>query len=806
LATPSGTTPTTNGYLKTVDTQGNPLVPRVRGIRPTRNGQPPLGEDGTFDPADLTGELDGLFFPSSDGGPQVHRPKIIDLERMMMRDGQAKGLETVTTLPIRAATYRIEKGLNDKGEAEFVRSVLLASPQEGGIKTPISQVVAQMCGAFARRRAHFEKVWGKRKEDGATVIEKLAFRRASTCEIIVDAKTRSYAGFKQKGYLNGTPYEKAFGPQKAFVYIHGASSVNPLEGESTFEAAYQHYHNKQKLMLLYFKYLQKFGIPPVIGTTDSPVLADQQALKTKIEAIRGGSYAVLGPGETIGTLTAAETVGGSVGGSADFREAFKYLDAQMSISMLVQFLLLGTQSNTGSWALSRDHSDLFLLSEEARQREIEDAITNDVISDLVFYKFGPNASYPRFKFTALSQEHEAKAMDFLKALLSTGAAPPMEQAILRLVVEKAMANIDINQDAIEAAKKAIEESQKASGSNGSKNGPSDVREAIKGILGVPSPHALEEQEEQTDNPTIEMGWNPITQTRDLHGRFGPGRGNPSKDGHSTGGGVRSGGALGGGGQKQRSAFEWPAGSRAHGAMGSTRSRSGPGAHRPSGSHTTGDGVDKRSSNRINKVVLTKVALAEGEELTLQTKPFSPDAHYFFEGNRQGAAYAVYFPAAPQGRELEEADLASIYESVSPMFDEGTISILGRFEAGELELELIQKPPDEEFEPMKGLISHTYGTLLRRLTINGTEAPPDALIPESDREEVEEPTTAPAQETNKEGAAEEAPQKAQDQPTTTPQAHKKEAKQGEKPRTPPQGAPGSQGRSATRGERGRGRQP
>lgn len=796
MATPSFAT---NGsYLKTVDTQGNPLVPSVVGSRSTKNGQPPLGELGTFDPADLTGEIDGLFFPSSDGGPQVHRPKILDLERMMMRDGQAKGLETVTTLPIRAATYRIEKGLNDKGEAEFVRSVLLASPQEGGIKTPISQVVAQMCGAFARRRAHFEKVWGKRKEDGATVIEKLAFRRASTCEIIVDAKTRSYAGFKQKGYLNGTSYERAFGPQKAFVYIHGASSVNPLEGESTFEAAYQHYHNKQKLMLLYFKYLQKFGIPPVIGTTDSPVLADQQALKTKIEAIRGGSYAVLGPGETIGTLTAAETVGGSVGGSADFREAFKYLDAQMSISMLVQFLMLGTQSNVGSWALSRDHSDLFLLSEEARQREIEDAITNDVISDLVFYKFGPNASYPRFKFTALSQEHESKAMDFLKALLSTGAAPPMEQAILRLVVEKAMANIDINQDAIEAAKKTIEETQKATAANGSKNGPSDVREAIKGILGVPSPHALEEQEEDTDDTTIEMGWNPVTQTRDLLGQFGPGRGGPSKDGGSRGG-VRSGSALGGGGQKQRSAFEWPAGSRAHGAMGSTRSRSGPGVHRPPGSRV-GEGVDKRGSHRINKVALTKIALAQGEELTLQTKPFSPDAHYFFEGNRQGAAYAVYFPAAPQGRELEEADLSSIYESILPMFDEGTISILGRFEAGELELELIQKPPEEEFEPMKGLISHTYGTLLRRLTINGTEAPPDALIPESDLEEVEEPA-APAEETDKEGAPEEAPQKTQDQPTTTPQENKKEAKQSEKPRTPPQGASGSQ----TKRERDRGRQ-
>lgn len=74
---------------------------------------------------------------------------------MLARNGMCAAIEQVLTLPIRGAPYTIEPGKGDKGEADFVQSVMMTPDESGGMKTPISELLGQITSAQIFRRAFF---------------------------------------------------------------------------------------------------------------------------------------------------------------------------------------------------------------------------------------------------------------------------------------------------------------------------------------------------------------------------------------------------------------------------------------------------------------------------------------------------------------------------------------------------------------------------------------------------------------------------------------------------------------------------
>jgi hypothetical protein len=77
------------------------------------------------------------------------------MKTMFGRNGMCSAIEQVLTLPVRGAPRTIEPAKGDKGEAEFVQSVLMTPNQDGGMKTPISELVGQITSAQVFRRAFF---------------------------------------------------------------------------------------------------------------------------------------------------------------------------------------------------------------------------------------------------------------------------------------------------------------------------------------------------------------------------------------------------------------------------------------------------------------------------------------------------------------------------------------------------------------------------------------------------------------------------------------------------------------------------
>jgi hypothetical protein len=78
-----------------------------------------------------------------------------DYKQMFVRNGTASALELVLTLPIREADFSIEPSKGDKGECDFIRSVLMTPDSEGGMATPISTLIGQITSGQIYRRAFF---------------------------------------------------------------------------------------------------------------------------------------------------------------------------------------------------------------------------------------------------------------------------------------------------------------------------------------------------------------------------------------------------------------------------------------------------------------------------------------------------------------------------------------------------------------------------------------------------------------------------------------------------------------------------
>jgi hypothetical protein len=378
-----------------------------------------------------------------------------DMAVMLQRDGQAAAVEAVLTLPIRQASRAIEKGKGDSGEAEFVRSVLMAPETSGGMKTPLQDVIGQITSAQTFRKSFHERVYSQRDSDGKIVYEKLAFRPAATCEQKRDAQSGADLGFRQQtwafgGVLAGQKQSKLPGyvdiPKiRAWTYVNGKHR-DPLRGVSEMELCYWAYSTKLKLLFLWYQFLETQSLPKVVVYGQDPKEAAAKA--DDIASMR--SSGVVGfqrPPSGEKTFEILESAGT---GGAQFQQALQFLESWQTQSVLAGFLGLSNMASLGrgSLALSQDQSAFFLKSRQAVTAEMEAALTHDVIAPLVTLNFGPGASYPSFRFGALTDESDAALVQLFQAM---SVAPELQvpAGILDIITMRLASYLNLDVSAIE---------------------------------------------------------------------------------------------------------------------------------------------------------------------------------------------------------------------------------------------------------------------------------------------------------------------------------------------------------------------
>ncbi len=402
----------------------------------TRNGngrqKPELGEKG------FSSEADDLF--GSDRFPyETEEAKPKDYEDMFNEDSQAHALQLAVMHPILESRLQIEAAEGGEKEAEFCRDVLLKDASEGGMTTPIENVVAQMVAGFWQKRVFFEIVWTEPVE-GKYRIKKLALRPANTCKILRD-KHGGFDGFEQEGYREGRTVKERFGVGKALVYVHRGGE-KPLEGRSSFASVYKRYKHKQRVEWLFYDNLQTFTRGIRVATYGGESDKGAKAFFDRVRQVQGAGTIVKGKDDELEVLRAP-------GVSAEYKEALNYLDSQMARALQAQWLLLGQgASNSGSWALSRDHSDFFLLGEEAARQEIAWHFTNYLLSLLVRYNFGENGKVPKAVFPPLSETAKNQALEVGRELMQRGQLTP-KPGLLRGIEEKMAQALEIDAEKLE---------------------------------------------------------------------------------------------------------------------------------------------------------------------------------------------------------------------------------------------------------------------------------------------------------------------------------------------------------------------
>lgn len=410
-------------------------------------------------------DLNDMMFAGWDGGAvyEYGWGEARDFDRMREQDGKAVTLLNVLTQPTRSARWKLTPGVGDTGQAAWLEEFLRRPANAGGMKVPFQAVIGQATSARLYRKAYFEKVFDVDPLDGKIIYKKLAWRPPATCGIRRDPQTASFMGFQQRpmrpGLNKNNNLPINFSPMYSWVFING-EHLDPVRGHSDFQIPYWCYVTKMKILYLWHTFLETQSTPRAYVTSADGTSARGNA--QKIAKLKNGGVAGLTQGTTVNTIESNGT------GARLFADAIQWLDSTAAGSVLAGFTdLPGVASRgvSGSYALSKDQTDFFLMASESFATELASSITNFVLPDLIKYNFGVDAALPTFEFDPLSQTD----LETMSSMLNTLAVAPamnlpfefLDELAVKVAVELNMDETKISA-AMAKAGKQFEDRAKAS--------------------------------------------------------------------------------------------------------------------------------------------------------------------------------------------------------------------------------------------------------------------------------------------------------------------------------------------------------
>jgi hypothetical protein len=359
-------------------------------------------------------------------------PSVQDKKDMLKIDPQASQLSAALRLPVRRAKWDIVPGEGDNGEKEFIEWCLHASSRQGGMTTPIRDVISKMGNAIVYKIAPFEKVWkvaDRGPYQGKVILHKIGYRPPGTVKMRTDVNG-SFNGFKQEVRKGDKQITATFDPKRALVYIHG-SDEEPILGTSPFDVVYNTWKQKLKVSFFFFAFLENVAFPRTIAKVANE---DPDALQYLLDkARRLSAQGIIGLYDEE-TLEAYE----SQRSSREYGDALEYLDWQMAKACLGQFLDLGTSGERGSYALSQDKINFFYELLDAILQDMANSLNEYLISDLVQYNFGRDAAFPKIKFRPVNDKSALPIIDLYKTVIQANApnlTPPFLLSLMSRVEE-----------------------------------------------------------------------------------------------------------------------------------------------------------------------------------------------------------------------------------------------------------------------------------------------------------------------------------------------------------------------------------
>jgi hypothetical protein len=331
---------------------------------------------------------------------------------MQENDGTVKAVTQLFSMPIVSTPVKILASDGDKGERDFIETVLMGPQRFGGMSTPLQFIIEDMTRAIFEGFRLYEKV-PQVIEDGpyAGLIgwKKIAPRDSTTVSLRTD-ENGGFAGARQTAYFGGRFVDVLIPPEKCMLYTF-QKSKNWLYGESILKTAWYHYDKKHKLYYLAHKKAEIDAVGLKILKLSKPSSEQEvQAAEDVIDTIGVNSRVTLPPGFEL------EIDRSSSG--YDVLPLIEHHDSQIVLSTLAQAITMGTRQ-TYAYTYGRGYEtqgEFVIQMLHAIMHQMENTINEWAIPQLIDWNFGTQ-SYPKIKLLPLRNEVQNYMLDMFSTLL-----------------------------------------------------------------------------------------------------------------------------------------------------------------------------------------------------------------------------------------------------------------------------------------------------------------------------------------------------------------------------------------------------
>lgn len=347
--------------------------------------------------------------------------KIYDI--MRRSDSSVHATLQVCKLPILSTTWTIEPASEDDNDqyiADFVKNELM------GRNVNWHDFLREALTMFDFGFSVFEKTYELTEFQGKTRVGLADVSSRKQRSILYWQTLNGGLGVQQQLLGGDTQYNNKTGlvsiPMEKLIVFTNEKEGDNYEGISVLRFAYKDWDIKDKLTLVHAIALEKMAMGVPIITPPQTVNPEEQELaRQSVRQMRANeqSYAEVPNGWTLAMLDMQSQT------TKDILPTLQYLDKNISKSVLAQFLELGSGKSGGSKALSQDHSQLFMLSEEAAAKTLASTVQEALIKQLCDLNFSdlPNG-YPTLSFGKIGDDDITVIAAAVSSLMTAGAITP----------------------------------------------------------------------------------------------------------------------------------------------------------------------------------------------------------------------------------------------------------------------------------------------------------------------------------------------------------------------------------------------
>lgn len=370
--------------------------------------------------------------------PELRWPESIEVyDRMRRQDTQVRSSLQAVKMPIRRTSWRIdpngarvrvtqavadELGLPILGQAP--RPVLRTRDRFSWAEhLRLALLMLDFGHSFFEQAYRIQEITTPRYPKGFAHIRKLGWRPPRTISKIDVARDGGLEAIRQYGVTDPIPVTQLV------AYVNEREGGNWF-GQSLLRPAYKPWMLKDRALRVQSQSLDRNGLGiPLYEAGPDPDMETPEDVKNAIDAeLAAGAKLAQGyrSGENSGAAIrngAKLSLIGVQGALPNSDKPIRYYDEQISSAVLANFLSLGGDNATGSYALGQTFADFFVQSLQTVALDIADVATMHIVEDFVDINFGTDEPAPRIVFDEIGASQPATA-EAIKALIDCGALIP----------------------------------------------------------------------------------------------------------------------------------------------------------------------------------------------------------------------------------------------------------------------------------------------------------------------------------------------------------------------------------------------